>query len=333
MKKYKALNQQAFTDSPYSLVPIRMEDRQLIRQWRNEQMYHLRQNEPLTEEQQDRYFEKVVAPLFDQEQPDQILFSYLENDTCIGYGGLVYINWQDQHAEISFIMKTSLEKQYFNFHWSTYLSLLENVAFTELRLHKIYTYAYNLRPELFKVLGNSRYRQEAVLKDHCRFESNYIDVLIHAKLNQEFRLVRASINDLDITYKWATNSAVRRYAISKSEITFAEHKNWFQKKLKDQNCIFFIAEYKERKVGSFRLDINDTGVAVISYLLDPDYHGMGLGRKLLNEGINSAKHHPSINSLYGEVMEQNTPSVKLFESLGFQRIDSQSELMKYQLEV
>ncbi|HMR86859.1 MAG TPA: GNAT family N-acetyltransferase, partial [Saprospiraceae bacterium] len=100
--KYKSLNLAEISDGQYKIVPIRYEDRLNIMKWRNEQMYHLRQSKPLTEEEQERYFTNVVAQLFDKEQPDQILFSYLEGDVCIGYGGLVHINWIDKNAELSF---------------------------------------------------------------------------------------------------------------------------------------------------------------------------------------------------------------------------------------
>jgi hypothetical protein len=76
MNTYKALNKQVYTLDEYSLVPIRMEDRYSIMQWRNEQIYHLRQIEPITKIGQDIYFESVVANLFNEEQPNQILFSY-----------------------------------------------------------------------------------------------------------------------------------------------------------------------------------------------------------------------------------------------------------------
>jgi hypothetical protein len=41
--------------------------------WRNDQIYHL-QNKPLTEEDQVRYFEAVVKRLFEEQQPNQLLF-------------------------------------------------------------------------------------------------------------------------------------------------------------------------------------------------------------------------------------------------------------------
>ena len=183
MNSYKVLNKHSFTSGRYSLVPIRFEDRYAVMKWRNEQIYHLRQNKLLTIEDQDAYFENVIAKLFDQDHPNQILFSFLENGICIGYGGLVHINWIDQNAEISFIMNTVLEKNRFHEIWTAYLNLIEKVAFEELKLHKIYVYAFDLRPHLYKVLVNTKYFKDAVLKQHCFFNNNYIDVVIHSKIN------------------------------------------------------------------------------------------------------------------------------------------------------
>ena len=182
MATYACLTQQEFRDGAYSLVPLRYEDRFAIMRWRNEQIYHLRQSRPLTEDDQQRYFDEVVAKLFANPQPDQVLFSYLENDKCIGYGGLVHINWKDRHAEISFIMDTRLEKEHFAAHWSHYLTLLPQVAFDQLRLHKIYTYAFDLRPHLYPALEQNGFVREATLKDHCLFEGQYKDVVIHSLL-------------------------------------------------------------------------------------------------------------------------------------------------------
>lgn len=184
MRTYKVLHQQVFTNQNYSLVPIRHEDRYDIMQWRNEQLFHLRQSQPLTREKQENYFTNVVAKLFDQEQPNQILFSFLENGVCIGYGGLVHINWIDKNAEISFIMNTSLERVNFNHIWKIYLDLIERIAFEELKFHKIFTYAFDLRPHLYNVLENNKYIREATLTEHCLFEGKYVDVVIHSKISQ-----------------------------------------------------------------------------------------------------------------------------------------------------
>lgn len=182
MSKYKVLTQQIFEKDGFTLVPIRMQDRWDIMKWRNEQIYHLRQSKPLTPEDQDRYFKEVVAELFGQEKPSQILFSFLKNGKCIGYGGLVHINWIDRNAEISFIMDTALEDEFFEENWLRYLGLIEQVAFKELTFHKIFTYAFDIRPKLYHILENNGYLQEAILKEHCFFDNKYIDVVIHSKI-------------------------------------------------------------------------------------------------------------------------------------------------------
>jgi RimJ/RimL family protein N-acetyltransferase len=150
--------------------------------WRNEQIYHLRQSKPLSQKDQDYYFNEVIAPLFTKEKPDQILFSLLERNVCIGYGGLVHINWTDQNAEVSFIMNTELESKFFEKNWSIFLECLEQLAFGELGFHKIFIYAFDLRPMLYDVLQLNGYFLDARLKDHCLFEGCYKDVVIYSKL-------------------------------------------------------------------------------------------------------------------------------------------------------
>ncbi|MDB4324996.1 GNAT family N-acetyltransferase [Flavobacteriaceae bacterium] len=185
MSSYKVLQKQVFEDENFSIVPIRFEDRMDILKWRNEQIFHLRQNKPLTIKNQDNYFATVVAELFEQDKPNQILFSYLENGVCIGYGGLVHINWIDKNAEISFVMNTKLEKDSFKFYWKNYISLIEKVAFEELSFHKIFTFAFDLRPHLYEVLLDCKFKEEARLSEHCFFDNKFIDVVIHSKINNQ----------------------------------------------------------------------------------------------------------------------------------------------------
>jgi RimJ/RimL family protein N-acetyltransferase len=182
MNSYKALERQVFSSGEYRLVPIRLEDSLYIMKWRNEQMYHLRQSAPLTVDDQNYYFDNVVSKLFDKERPDQLLFSFLHNDVCIGYGGLVHINWVDKNAEISFVMNTSLEEYFFQKHWTSYLKLIEKLAFEDMDFHKLFVYAFDLRPHLYEMLKSNSYFLDGVLKEHCFYEGKYVDVVIHSKL-------------------------------------------------------------------------------------------------------------------------------------------------------
>ena len=184
-EKYTSVERDRFENGPYSIVPIRYEDRHLIMDWRNEQVYHLRQRKPLNSDDQEYYFKNVVKALFTEEQPKQYLFSYMRNNECIGYGGLVHINWIDRNAEISFLLKTELEKSHFAENWGIFLEMIEKFAFKFLFLHKIYTYAYDLRPNLYGILVDSGYSLDARLRDHIKFDESYVDVLIHSKINHK----------------------------------------------------------------------------------------------------------------------------------------------------
>lgn len=318
---YKILHKQIFICNNFSLVPIRFEDRIAIMKWRNEQLYHLRQQKPLTSEDQDAYFENIVDKLFEQEYPNQLLFSFLENGICIGYGGLVHINWIDKNAENSFIMDTSLESTRFHELWSVFLGLIEQIAFTELNFHKIYTYAFDLRPHLYDVLVKNNYTEEARLKEHCLFNKELIDVVFHSKINRNVVLRNATEEDTDKTFEWANDIVIRRYSINKDEIQYEDHLTWFNKKIKSDECLYLIGEINNLPIGSIRFDINENH-AVISYLLDKQFHGKGIGRTLLFIGVKKLLQNNSIKKISGMVNKDNIASMKAFSHLGYNKVDS-----------
>ncbi len=191
MRTYKCLQINEFQTGNFKLVPIRDEDKYAIMQWRNEQIDILRQKQPLTKEQQENYFATVVADLLVQEKPNQILFSFLENDILIGYGGLVHIDWESKNAEISFLLSTELNNhvEIFKNVWNVYLSLIVKIAFKELNFYKIYTYAYDIRDSYFEVMYNHGFLKEAHLKEHILIKNKLIDVLILSMLNTQWKSV------------------------------------------------------------------------------------------------------------------------------------------------
>jgi hypothetical protein len=180
--KYKILNNQEYIKGEYRIVPIRMEDRFKIMEWRNEQIDLLRQKVVLTKKMQDDYFENIIVNLFDKEEPNQILFSYLMNEEFIGYGGLVHIDWESKNAEISFLLATKMssEKPY-NTLINIFLILIEEVA-KDVKLHKVFTYGYDVEGFRFKPLINQKYNLEATLKDHVLIDDKLKDVKIYAKI-------------------------------------------------------------------------------------------------------------------------------------------------------
>ena len=189
MNKYKLIGKSEFILNEYSLVPIRMDDREAIRKWRNQQIEILRQRKEITTEEQDKYFNTVVTNLFVDTQPSQFLFSFLKNNKLIGYGGLVHIDWDSKNAEISFLWDTerNIVESTFLFEWDIYWTLIKEVTFNSLKFKKIYTYGYDIRPHLTKVLLKQNFVEEANLKRHVKKNEVYVDVLIHSFFIEQYK--------------------------------------------------------------------------------------------------------------------------------------------------
>ncbi|MGB4839023.1 MAG: GNAT family N-acetyltransferase [Saprospiraceae bacterium] len=319
---YKCLNKNTFSKGLFSIVPIRFQDRMDIMKWRNEQIYHLRQPEPLTEERQNNYFENVVVKLFKQKQPNQILFSYFQEDKCIGYGGLVHINWIDKNAEISFIINTELEKDEFEYHWLIYLDLIEKVAFQELNFHKLFTFAFDLRPHLYVAVEKAGFCKEAILKEHCFWENKFIDAVIHSKINYQISIRKALDSDVTTYFRWVNDKTVRDNAINKSKIMFDDHIKWFQSKLKSSNSLLFYFEINHNPLGQVRFDIVENK-ALIDYSIDEKYRNQGLGKAILKQSITNLKQEKrewATITLLAKVKSGNKASASVFIKCGFRKV-------------
>ena len=315
MQSYACLNQNHFKKGDYEIVPIRFEDRYEIMKWRNDQKYHLRQKKTLIKQDQDLYFNTILKKGFDSKEPAQIIFSYLEKNKCVGYGGLVHIDWRKKYAEISFIMDTELEHEFFSFHWSQFLNLIEKVAFNDLDFRRIFTHAYNIRPHLYKVLLKNNYNEESKIKSDNFEKSRYS--LIHSKISKKIELVKANQHHIKIAYNWLNDPNIRKFSYNNNKIDFESHKSWYLNKINDKKCIYFFLKMKKNICGSIRFDeIN--GEYKISYLIDKKFHGLGLGKIILFLGtLELRKKFKNKVKVYGDVIKENYASVNIFKSLSF----------------
>ena len=334
MANYRCLKQQKYSFGDYSIVPLRYEDRFTIMKWRNEQIYHLRQAHPLTEDNQQRYFDNVVAKLYDNPKPDQILFSYLEKGVCIGYGGLVHINWIDRNGEISFIMNTQLEAEHFAEHWSNYLTMLKSVAFDDLGLHKIYTYAFDLRPHLYTMLEANGYIREATLKEHCFFDGEYKDVVLHSLWNDRYEV----INYVDCTKEQnleilaLRNSDVVRCWMVNPEVISEENHFKFVESLRNNPNRLYYAIYKNGLlVGTYNLTNEGDGVWERGIIANPSTQGTGQTEKWEQQILSFLPSE--INAISAKVRHDNLRSIKYHEKFGYKEQGRDNEYIYYILKL
>ena len=330
MSQYICLQHQEQHLGDYSIVPLRYEDRFSIMKWRNEQIYHLRQARPLTEDDQQRYFDNVVSKLYDNPKPDQILFSYLEKGVCIGYGGLVHINWIDRNGEISFIMDTQLEAEHFVEHWSNYLTMLNTVAFDDLGLHKIYTYAFDLRPHLYTMLEANGYKREATLKEHCLFNGEYKDVVLHSLWNDRYEI----INYVDCTKEQNRDilnlrnlDDVRSWMVNPEEISEEEHFNFIENLKGNPNRLYFAIYKNGVLVGTYNLTNESDGVWERGIIANPSTQGTGQTEKWERQILSSLPSE--IKAVSAKVKQDNLKSIKYHEKLGYKEQSRDNEYIYY----
>lgn len=322
MHTYIALkNKQTYRNESFQIVPIRLEDRHAIRNWRNEQIYHLRQTKELTVEEQNNYFKQVISKLFEEQNPEQILFSFLQDEICIGYGGLVHINWIDKHAEISFLMDTDREKESFGLLWGNFLELIQQVAFLNLGLHKVFTYAFDVRPHLYPILEEGGLHLEAVLNDHCYFDGTFKNVHIHSRISSDYVRIRKSTNeDARLLFEWANDKNVRENSFSSEPIQWDAHIEWLKRTFAAGSKLF-ILELGDRPAGMIRFDKKDN-YYLLNYSIASRFRGLGLGKKIITFGIEALKaiQSDSTINIHAQVKEQNVASLHIFRTLGFEEL-------------
>jgi UDP-2,4-diacetamido-2,4,6-trideoxy-beta-L-altropyranose hydrolase len=150
-------------------------------------------------------------------------------------------------------------------------------------------------------------------------ESRFKKLFLELQIQSEMKFRKACMNDKMLTFNWAADDELRAFSFSKYKISMTTHIAWFEKKINDKNCFFYITEIDHKPIGFIRFDINDKE-AVISYLIDKSSHGHGIGRLLLSMGIKKFfEEEPRIQVLTGYVMTTNTASIRIFERLGFSR--------------
>ena len=330
MPSYLCLHNQEYKLNDYSIVPLRYEDRFNIMKWRNEQIYHLRQSQPLTADDQQRYFDNVVSRLYDNSKPDQILFSYLEKGVCIGYGGLVHINWIDRNAEISFIMDTQLEAEHFAEHWSNWLTMLREVAFDDLELHKIYTYAFDLRPHLYTVLESNGFTREATLKEHCLFNGEYKDVVLHSLWNDHYEVINyvdCSIEqNLDIL-ALRNRDDVRSWMVNSEMISVKNHFKFVESLRKNPNRLYYAIYKSNVLVGTYNLTNEGDGIWERGIVASPSTQGTGQTEKWELQILSNLP--PEVKAVSAKVKQNNLRSIKYHEKLGYKEQNRDNEFIYY----
>ena len=135
--------------------------------------------------------------------------------------------------------------------------------------------------------------------------------------NRSIRLRKAKENDVDLLFKWANDSEVRRNAFHTDPISHEEHIRWFKKTMDNPDIGQYVLIDDDKPIGQVRLSIDGTD-AEIDYSVDAAYRGSGYGRMIIHLiKQRTIEDFPEIKRLIGRVKPANVASFYCFTQNGF----------------
>lgn len=185
---YICLENNFYSINNYVIVPLREEDIFLIMQWRNRQIDVLRQKTLLTEEIQKNYYQNNIVPNYTLSKPSQILFSFLEYNKCIGYGGITNIDWESERVELSFLLddlRVADDRQYEK-DFNAFILLIKSVVFDDLQFNRIFTETYDIRDLHIGILEKNGFKPEGCMREHVCINGQKVNSLIHGFIKKQY---------------------------------------------------------------------------------------------------------------------------------------------------
>ncbi len=133
------------------------------------------------------------------------------------------------------------------------------------------------------------------------------------------QLRNATVDDERLLFDWANDPETRSRSIATQLIEPAQHHIWFSRRIDNPDCKILIAENAAASpVGYVRFE-KDGAHWLISYAIGKAYRGVGLGRPMLEAGIDDLRIKIPTVSLKALVQYDNSASRRIFEKLNFEK--------------
>ncbi len=127
--------------------------------------------------------------------------------------------------------------------------------------------------------------------------------------------------DRAVVRAWRNTPQISQYFFSQTPISIAEHEAWFKKKQKEPQCYLKIFENKQQAVGFLQLSCTQHHLNNYEwgFYLAPEYKGQGLGKRLMQYGLEYAFDTLTAAKVIAKVIDGNKVSQALHHALGFKQ--------------
>lgn len=130
-------------------------------------------------------------------------------------------------------------------------------------------------------------------------------------------LREATKQDINLLFDWVNERSVRENSFLSENITYQEHKKWFENLLKRDDIRQYIYVCGNEPVGQIRVTIEGEE-AEIGYSVCLQKRGLGYGKEMVRLVRKQIKQDfPNVRKLVAKVKPGNVVSQKVFLDMGY----------------
>ncbi len=159
-----------------------------------------------------------------------------------------------------------------------------------------------------------------------------VDAMLGKDRPEQFQIRSARIDDEALLFGWANHISVREQSFNQELIEFEAHTAWYKEKLRNANCLIFIAEdIDSLPLGQVRFDVDvNKRKALIDISIDFSCRGRGVAAFLLTKGMEKCLEKFADIQFIAEVKSSNTISQALFKKVNFKQYSSKANVVQFE---
>ena len=145
-------------------------------------------------------------------------------------------------------------------------------------------------------------------------------------MRKSFNLREVTKSDWKVLLEWRNDKITRQNFFNSDLVSVSEHKEYIKNTITNPNRTLFILEYNEIPVGTIREDRLEKDELELSYTISPIYRGKKIGQIMMSLYLIERK-----GSFLCKAKEENVPSIKMIEKLGFKLFNTEKRVNFYKL--
>lgn len=143
--------------------------------------------------------------------------------------------------------------------------------------------------------------------------------VVSRMLSPSIHFRKVTLGDCQLVFDWANDTVVRQASFHEKEINWEEHRNWFQGKLIQEDCLFWVICCADMEIGQVRFEV-DQNQAVISISLSREKREKGLGSRVIAAACHKLFAERAVYEVIAYIRQDNGRSIRSFLKAGFAHV-------------